>query len=434
MDPENHPEPKLLIESQCYDLITNMTVGELCEALVYSKSAALYYEDDEFSGTPIRDVYINNDHYIVPYFTQKQIYDGNVYFESKGGWGKMVDGEYIFDDIKKQEYDYLETIPYMEIVQNVNELVQVNMFQIGDKKIFYVMDLSDLTDFIETIPTNISHFFKLQDPNHPNNFSSWKNIPSDGNIDPSYSIFDGITDDDIKMAIYNDKITLDNLGNNPHCGYGSYDMGTEYFEYLELPFKYPIENYGFARVEDRASAAQFMFTVTEHNDDKIDNLIGNNQLNYNLPSKLLIIRNNIKSTNYQKYLKEIIMKYVLQIIPSTTILMLENKQYKSYYFTTNTQPSSPISINNFVMYEGDKLTPSYLLDTTIIVVEELAMAKLRYTSGGIESVVTECSTQPCLIDITQSGLVPDLPDGYKVLLYHFSNISVDNDSVKIFIE
>ena len=434
LDPENHPAPHIIIDDEYYDLITNITVGEFCENLIYSKSAALLYEGDEFSGTPIRDVYLNNEHYIVPYFTQKQIYDGNVYFESKGGWGKTVDDDYVFDDIKKQEFDYLETIPYMEIAQNVSELLQINMFQIGDKKIFYVMDLSDLSEYIETIPTNISHFFVLKDADHPNNFSSWKNIPGDGYIDPGYTIFDGVTDDDIKMAVYNDKLTLDTIGNNPHCGYASYDMGTEYLDYLEQPFKYPVEHYGFTNVEDRASAAQFMFSVQEYNDEKIANLVNDNQLRYMLPSKLLIIKNNIKSTNYQKYLKEIILKYVLQIIPSTTILMIENKQYKSYYFTTNNPPLSPISINNFVMYVGDKLNPSDMHDATIIVTEESSRAILKYRSNGIESTVTECSTQPCLVDISNTGLIRDLPQGYKALLYYFDNISVDNGSVKIFIE
>lgn len=421
----------IVINGKYYDLISDVTVGEFCENMVYAKSAALNYEDDVFSGTPIKEVYINNDYYIVPYFTQDKVYDGDVQFETKGGWGKSVEPGYILEEVAKQEFDYLETIPYMEIVQNVASLMNVNAFQIGEKRIFYVIDISDLTKFAETIPTNVSHIFKLAQPNNPNLFASWRNIPSDGVVDPSYDIFEGVTEDDIKQALYDDKLSLDNIGNNPHCGYSAYDLGTEYLEYLKMPFKYPVENYGFSGVEDEESARQFTFEVVEHNDDKIVNLIGNDTLEYVLPSKMLIIKNNITNEQYKNYLREVIMKYVLQVIPSTAILVLEDSEYtsvKTYYYTTNNIPSARISIENCSSFDGESGNVGTLNDLTIIVAPETTTVTLTYASNGIESVVTECNEQPCLIE---GDYVSDLPEGYKALMYYFRGMNAESARITI---
>lgn len=405
-----------------YDLITNMTVGDVCEYLIYMKSAALNYEDDEFSGTPIKDVYINNEHYIVPYFTQDRIYDGEVQFETKGGWGKKCTEEDDIEELKKQEYNYLETIPYMDIVQKVGGLLDVNPFQVGNKKIFYVMDLSDLSEFVETIPDNISHLFKLQDPDHPNVFSSWRNIPVDGNADPGYDIFNDVTPEDIKLAEYVDSLKLDNLGNNPHCGYSAYDLGDEYYQYLKMPFKHAVDNYGFSNINDTTIAEQFTFDVVEHTGDKIVNLIGDDTINYILPSKVLILKTVIYNDLYRQYLNDVIMKYVLQVIPSTTILILQEKEQEftnGFYYTGVVD--NEMSVDKCTRFDGDDVELDRLGDMTIILVPENTDVTLKFTSDGIESTVVECAEQPCLIEI--NNRVSGLPEGYKALMYYFRGIN-----------
>lgn len=416
---------KAFIEGQCYDL-DHMTVGEFCEYMVYAKTNPLNYENDEFSGTPIRDVYINNDHYIVPYFTQDQVYDGHVYFESKGGWGKMADDDYDFNEIKKQEFDYLETIPYMDILQTVGDLITVNMFQIGAKRVFYVIDISDITEYYESLPDDIpiSHFFILKDPTSPNQFSSWRNVPSDGVVHTGIPIFDDVTEDDIKLANYNDKLSLDNLGNNPHCGYSDYDMGTEYYEYLETPFKYPIENYGFVHIGDRSAAAQFMFNVVEHNGEKIVNLVDNeNEEEYVLPSKLLIIKNNIDNDLYKEYFKGIILKYILQVIPSTTILLLENVKPKVntyyYYHATEMPGRDTIKLENFNKFTENEFEDEKFESATILLIPETCLATM-IIDGGIS--ICECEEgEECedCFEPLEEGYITDVPEGYKTLSYYF---------------
>lgn len=352
----------VMFDDGCYDLRGDMTVGEFCQYLTEEKSVRRNYRDDEFSGVPIKDVYIGNQHVIVPYFSQLKLYDGNVQFETRGGWGKMADEPFTISQLSTQEYDYLETVPYMEVVQKVGELLTINMFDVKGKQIYYVMDISDLAEYTETIPNTVSHFFKLMDPTYPNIFSSWRNVPAgidvtnptefedycsetDGNGDPVREIMFGVTYEDWKLARYLDSIMPDNIGNNPHVGFGIYDLGAEYRRYLEKPFKYAAENYGFYDFSICRVAEQFRYEVTEHCGEKIKNLVHGDPMDddvvnftctddtddcvtfscgerYYEPRKLLIIKNNIDSEDYRRYFMDVIIKYLLQVIASTTILVL----------------------------------------------------------------------------------------------------------------
>lgn len=318
-----------------------------------SKLVERNYDTDPFSGTPLGEVYINNEHYIIPYFSQELIYDGDVQFETNGGWGKYVDNmDNIYEDGTKQ-YDYMESVPYFDVLQNCGELVTLNMFDMGDKKVYYVIDLSDYTEHSTDLPTdgNLSHYFKIMDVFNPQDFSSWKNIPlkvatADGMVDvkdafgddptafdtycSTFTAFDGITYDDYLLAVYYDTLIPDNLGNNPHCGFGKYDLGTQYYNYLVSPFYYPISKHLFDNEDDETLSKLIRFNVSVVYGEKMVNAItpNGNDSNvenlYYLPSKFLVLKNNIENDLYKVYFKEIILKYLLQIIPSTTILVLEN--------------------------------------------------------------------------------------------------------------
>ena len=118
-----------------------------------------------------------------------------------------------------------------------------------------------------------------------------------------------------------------------------------------------------------------------------------------------------------------------------------NQAPRTYYYASNEIPQR-LDIDNLTTYTtynkpSDGVFEFYIQnmsDVTIIAVPYAANVTLKYRSNGIESIVTECEEQPCLVDITSSGLVNNLPEGYRTLLYYFDNINVDNDSVKIFIE
>lgn len=349
-DGEDHIKFVITIDgidiSTYYDKVGDMTLGQFLEYVNSRKGIQLNYYDDPYSGIPIGEVMLNNEYYIVPMFSQKQIYDGDVQFESDGGWGKDK-----YSD--KIQYGYLETLPYIDILSDCSSLTSISEFDVKGKTIYYVADISDYFLFNQTPPTNLSNFFKLVNPLQTNNYDSWRNIPfyiidEDENVIPaddcnpndyneycsSIEAFKNVTYEDYKMAKYHNKMQQNYEGNNPHCGYGLYDLGSKYREYIEQPFKYAVENNTFEEAEYATIMANFTFDVEYHKDTKIINRCFNpntteeerNDIEeiYYLPSKILTITNNIDSVLYKKYFNSVIRNYLLQVIPSTTILILAN--------------------------------------------------------------------------------------------------------------
>lgn len=315
-----------------YDLDDTMTVGQFLAYANECKSIVHNY-DDVFSGVPLKIVTIDGIEYIAPYFSQDKIYDGDVQFETNGGWGKHIEDFNQLDNVINQNYNYLETLPYIEIVQNCSQLLNVNPYTIGKKTIFYVMNTSDYVEFNENIPDGLSHYFKLINPINPNLKSSWKTIPIIDLVEEDYNnlcnsdgAFQGVTYIDYLEAIYHDGLIQDNLANNPHCGYAKYDLGTEYLEYCKQPFKYSIDKYLIMEYDILEALKLLTFKINTHYGEKMINLVNNpeNNVNYYLPSKMVILKNKINNEYYKEYLNNVILKYVLQVIPSTSILVLEN--------------------------------------------------------------------------------------------------------------
>jgi SH3-like domain-containing protein len=135
---------------------------------------------------------------------------------------------------------------------------------------------------------------------------------------------------------------------------------------------------------------------------------------------------------------------VTQVIPSTTILVLENFEGGEceqtppaptgdyYYFTNNTNRlPSDFSIDSCTIFT----TSSVVLDDginnlTIIAVPEDTAVTLTYVSDGITSTVDECNTQSCLVRIDNS-YVHGLPLGYKVLQYYVPSIETTSAGISL---
>lgn len=339
-----------------------MTTASAVEYANLRKGFDVDYYDNPYSGIPVGDVYLNNEHYLVPMFSQGLIYDGDVQFETNGGWGKFVGDGDTLATASEKKYDYLETISYIEVLQNCSHLTEINMFDIGERRQFYVMDLSDYASLNPDLPPdgNLSNYFKLVDIYNPQEPASWRCVPmfviingtkytvaevydEDREAFAAYcngiSAFQGITYEDYLLADYYDKLQPDNLGNNPHVGNAKYDLGTEYYNYLSLPFYYALTKGTIADNEAQAIAENFHYkisTVTTiltrgegYEDGKVKNLIESDSNVYYIPSKIMIIKNNISNSQdvsglYKEYLNKVVLKYLLQVIPSTTILLLEN--------------------------------------------------------------------------------------------------------------
>jgi len=294
-------------------------LSQMIERLTSHKHSFDPYEQNMFMGIPMSDAYIGEDKYIIPFYSDNKEYDGNIYFQMKGGWAKRS------TDIN-YKYDYTETWSYLRSVSNINELLGLSPFDLENGDLIYVVSLIDLPSYNDSVPDNLSHYFKVIDSTMPNEFSSWRMIPLSGDI--IYSNYvpldENVTHEDYLHAKYLDDIISLNIGNNPHTGYGNYDMGREYIDYMQLPYKYAIENNMFDTFSDADDARYVSFPHEEvASNDKVKIIIPNGSLIQYTNSKVLYMHNNLDNAYFKQFFNDVILNYLLQVIPSTTILILD---------------------------------------------------------------------------------------------------------------
>ena len=142
-------------------------------------------------------------------------------------------------------------------------------------------------------------------------------------------------------------------GNNPHVGYGQYDDGKDYIDNMQKPFKYAYDNYmiddpdvvdtadkdwftlGNAEEERRDEDRETVFPKVINGETLFPKVI--NEVKkagpYYVNSKVLTFTWNLKQTdatnddeatvNFKNYFFEKMVPYLIQVIPSTTILKFE---------------------------------------------------------------------------------------------------------------
>lgn len=440
-----------VIGSDGWKQVNSRKKGDLAVEINADKDLDLLYYEDSLSGVPMREVLLGRENtpYLVPYYDSTQLYDGDLIFQEKGGWGKFIKrGD---NDPLDDCFDYQETVSYLHVVGTVGELLSINSYTVDNNTIYYVANLEDYTTYDENPPMDIdnhitmSHYFILINNFETYKISSWKNIvvsteldvegklqiveekykeafqelfTTDGKQDWVYSPADLPSDatDEEKLGTYKyafakmsylDSIVSTNIANNPHVGYGNYDDGNTFIEYMKLPFKYLIDNKNIQNsILDTLAGCYKFNDITDNKINKEDginkiHIMNSRQPNdegltdfvkytvkedklvteyilkedeYNLEkrwfinSKVLTITNNIKSPQpsykvvlpimdgekvkypqgrvlvkeewdnlskddrnkcvkhylFDEYFKTIIMPYVMQVIPSTTILKLKN--------------------------------------------------------------------------------------------------------------
>jgi hypothetical protein len=416
-----------------YELDASYSYEEAVAELYRHKDTERLY-NDMFTGVPINEITIGNTKYIVPFYTQKRVYDGYLYFQQKGGWGKKSNTSF--------QYDYMETVPYMHMIPNVGSLLSIITNDLSTDDIYYVFDTSDYIDYDTNVPFDLSHFFKIHDMYNPQRFSSWRNIPMTGQIvyDTTYNVND-VTHVDYLHAKYLNSIIPTILYNNPHTGFGNYDMGNEYFEYMSEPYKFAYDTYNFTDDKHRNMARQFLFTINRitslpvngkfkkwldtvtyyYSGGTLTSVINNyNSAQYFLDNKVIILKNNINNVFHKKWLRDVVMKYVLQVVPSTAILILEDFETANdtstmtYYNITTTQ--------NDATYGSTTGDGSYLATTFAVLTatENGGYHFLRWERVSTGDVI---STDP----ITQVLVCGD--DDYIAIFEEDCVISVSCDKV-----
>ena len=247
----------------------------------------------------------------VPYYDSSKEYDGYLYFQIAGGWGS--DGS---DDMTT----YNETFNYLKVVSTISDLLNVTRNDASNGDIYYVVNIDDIIDYYPDITdlSVVKHTFYVTNEYNlaDTSFTGWENTAF-------------ATDENIKKkADYLENVISINIGNNPHVGYGKYDNGKSYYEYMAQPFKWAIDTNNLAQeYVEQAEDNSFDVTNAIIDSDRKVKIVSKNELkqNYYLNSKVIRMRNiNHSSRLYKQYFNDIILNYVMQVIPSTAILILEN--------------------------------------------------------------------------------------------------------------
>lgn len=188
-------------------------------------------------------------YYAIPWYENGKHYDGDWYFQSKGGWGKtdkkkienrVVEGSNV-KAIDGVPFIYDESESYLKFAESIQELKGFFKSEVYTDMICYV---TDITDIEET--ANTSHYFVLMDDDNIGVIGDegWKNIPIS-------EIREGTTDL-AKKVLYLENIVETTEGNNPHISNGFYDDGIDYLEHMNQIFKYQLEqgDEGLVRFSD----------------------------------------------------------------------------------------------------------------------------------------------------------------------------------------
>lgn len=297
-------------------------------------------EENEFGKLPLKTVGKLEDKYIIPFYDRNIFYNDindEFYFQSKGGWCHQKEKD---DEFFKE---YLETVSYLHVLSNTKDLLQVATVDVSENDIYYVVDLSDAPDiFGNDSATNYSHFFYVKDANGSTTEpATWGNI----NIEDDTPI--------AKKAKYLDNIVNTVFGNNPHVGFGNYDDGSTFVDFMKEPFKGYVDSgqlyyeneetkddleFEFETIEEetcfeqgvKISNQRKLFNeIDEIENGKIvkDNKYGVVDNKVRINSKVVTFENLVKEDGskeyYKQYFRKCMLPYVLQVIPSTTILILK---------------------------------------------------------------------------------------------------------------
>lgn len=221
---------------------------------------------DLLQGIPVKKVKsIDENYYLVPWFDKKENYDGDLYFQMFGGWGKTFNKEInkntnINDDIKSSEnvaiYD--ETIKYLINVNKIEDLKYILSDKLYDNCVAHVNNISNFNNIYVNDKTTTITLEGLNDNKKASNYFILKNIKNsyiigcyDNNETTNYGWvnitqdeFETNTDNAIRVKLL-ENVIENHKGNNPHGGFGKYDDGESYTNNFKQLFKYSIENNNF---------------------------------------------------------------------------------------------------------------------------------------------------------------------------------------------
>jgi hypothetical protein len=238
----------------------------------------------------------------------------------------------------------------MLYVTNIDDMLSIPINRLFNNIVCYVEYINSLTngkyDYLDDKDSvNFSHYFILGNTAFSTilgvfsgTCNGWINVRVE-----EYANSNTLTANGSKI-LYLESIVTKERRNNPHTGKGNYDDGIEYFNYFKQIFKPDIDNGKYKTADSSSQEAIKVsgFTLTNLKEDNEKCIIVDESdidTDLIMNTKHLTIKFNTSkfedSEKAKKYIKETVLMYLNEMIPSTTIVEFLFDEEKSLFNNIN---------------------------------------------------------------------------------------------------
>lgn len=237
------------------------------------------YAGNVYEGIGVKEVTASTEGqyygktYVVPWYINGKKYDNGMYFQCDGGWGKIksnfyplsinVDCTPITAFTPTQIDIYEETQNYLKFASDLNEMLDFTNSVVKEGMIVYVTDIENAANYGFT-GNDLSHYFVLENKDKSTTANGWHAVMQ--------TELDNASTEYAERIIYLESIRESTEGNNSHTGEGHYDDGKSYVNKLNSIFGGAIENNDltrFTQADIEKAISKYTFNIeTEYKDNK----------------------------------------------------------------------------------------------------------------------------------------------------------------------
>lgn len=237
------------------------------------------YAGNVYEGIGVKEVTANTEGqyygktYVIPWYVNGKKYDNGMYFQCDGGWGKIKSNFYplsinvdctpitAFTPTKIDIYE--ETQNYLKFASDLNEMLDFTNSVVKEGMIVYVTDIENAANYGFT-GNDLSHYFVLENKDKSTTANGWHAV--------TQTELDNASTEYAERIIYLESIRESTEGNNSHTGEGHYDDGKSYVNRLNSIFGGAIENNGltrFTQADIEKAISKYTFNIeTGYKDNK----------------------------------------------------------------------------------------------------------------------------------------------------------------------